>query len=227
MTELEKKLDYSFKNINLLITATTHSSYSNENKKKNSECNERLEFLGDSILGMTVANYLYRNHPEMSEGVMTRMRAELVCETSLANVAEQLDLGRYLLLGKGEEQGGGRTRKSIIADAVEAVIAAVFLDGGYDKASHIIYKYILDPVSEGKKLKTTDNKTELQELAQKKTGSTLTYCMVGESGPDHCKMFEFSVSLNGREIGIGSGRTKKEAEQAAAGNALKKLKNEA
>ena len=227
MLELEHKLEYEFHDRSLLFTALTHSSYSNENRKKNLECNERLEFLGDSVLGMTVANFLYRKYPGMAEGLMTRTRAELVCEQSLVKVAEQLDLGKYLLLGRGEELGGGRQRHSIIADAVEAVIAAVYLDGGYDKASRIIYKYILDPVAEGREVRMSDNKTELQELVQRKSGSVLTYEMTGESGPDHNKTFEFSAILNGETVGKGTGRTKKEAEQAAAGDALRKLKNEA
>lgn len=226
MEKLETKLGYEFKDKSLLSTALTHSSYANENKRKNLKNNERLEFLGDSVLGMTVANYLYRNRPDMPEGKMTRLRAELVCEQSLAKVAERLSLGEYMLLGKGEELGGGRTRPSITADAVEAVIAAVFLDGGYKCASELIYKYILKPFEAGQEFSDRDNKTELQEIIQRKSGQILTYENIGEEGPDHNKTFTFAVSLNGSVIGRGSGRNKKEAEQAAAGDALEKIGNE-
>lgn len=226
MEEIEAKLGYEFKDKELLKTALTHSSYANENKKRNLECNERLEFLGDAVLGMVVANYLFRGQQKMPEGQMTRLRAELVCEQSLARVAEELQLGSYLLLGKGEEQGGGRKRHSIIADAVEAVIAAVYLDGGYEKASGIIYKFIIEPMEKGIATLVTDYKTALQEFVQRKSGQVLAYNLVDQSGPDHDKVFTFSVSLNGEVVGTGSGKNKKEAEQAAAGDALRKLQNE-
>lgn len=226
MEEIEAKLGYEFKDKELLKTALTHSSYANENKKRNLECNERLEFLGDAVLGMVVANYLFRGQQKMPEGQMTRLRAELVCEQSLARVAEELQLGNYLLLGKGEEQGGGRKRHSIIADAVEAVIAAVYLDGGYEKASGIIYKFIIEPMEKGIAILVTDYKTALQEFVQRKSGQVLAYNLVDQSGPDHDKVFTFSVSLNGEVVGTGSGKNKKEAEQAAAGDALRKLQNE-
>ena len=226
MEEIEAKLGYEFKDKELLKTALTHSSYANENKKRNLECNERLEFLGDAVLGMVVANYLFRGQQKMPEGQMTRLRAELVCEQSLARVAEELQLGSYLLLGKGEEQGGGRKRHSIIADAVEAVIAAVYLDGGYEKASGIIYKFIIEPMEKGIATLVTDYKTALQEFVQRKSGQVLAYNLVDQSGPDHDKVFTFSVSLNGEVEGTGSGKNKKEAEQAAAGDALRKLQNE-
>ena len=226
MEEIEAKLGYEFKDKELLKTALTHSSYANENKKRNLECNERLEFLGDAVLGMVVANYLFRGQQKMPEGQMTRLRAELVCEQSLARVAEELQLGSYLLLGKGEEQGGGRKRHSIIADAVEAVIAAVYLDGGYEKASGIIYQFIIEPMEKGIATLVTDYKTALQEFVQRKSGQVLAYNLVDQSGPDHDKVFTFSVSLNGEVVGTGSGKNKKEAEQAAAGDALRKLQNE-
>lgn len=227
MKGLEEKLGYEFKDKSLLMTALTHSSYANENRKRNIKDNERLEFLGDSILGVTVASYLYKNRPDLPEGRMTRLRAELVCEQSLARVAEKLELGKYMHLGKGEEQGGGRKRPSITADAVEAVIAALYLDGGYNRAGSFISRYILEPFEEGQELSDRDNKTELQEIVQRKSGQVLTYELTGEDGPDHNKTFTFSVSLNDKVIGTGSGHNKKEAEQAAAGEALRKMRNDA
>ena len=213
MKELEKKLNYTFKNSELLKNALTHSSYANENRAEGISSNERLEFLGDSVLGFVTAKHLYSMQPTLSEGKMTRLRAELVCEQSLHGVALDLDLGRYLRMGHGEEKNGGRTRPSILADAVEAVIAAMFLDGGIAAPESFIERMILSPESI-EAHHAADYKTELQELVQQKSG---------ESGPDHAKVFSASVSLNGEVIGEGSGRTKKEAEQAAACQALKKL----
>ena len=222
MKELEKKLNYTFKNSELLKNALTHSSYANENRAEGISSNERLEFLGDSVLGFVTANHLYSMQPTLSEGKMTRLRAELVCEQSLHGVALDLDLGRYLRMGHGEEKNGGRTRPSILADAVEAVIAAMFLDGGIAAPESFIERMILSPESI-EAHHAADYKTELQELIQQKNGQVLTYAPTGESGPDHAKVFSASVSLNGEVIGEGSGRTKKEAEQAAACQALKKL----
>ena len=222
MKELEKKLNYTFKNSELLKNALTHSSYANENRAEGISSNERLEFLGDSVLGFVTAKHLYFMQPTLSEGKMTRLRAELVCEQSLHGVALDLDLGRYLRMGHGEEKNGGRTRPSILADAVEAVIAAMFLDGGIAAPESFIERMILSPESI-EAHHAADYKTELQELIQQKNGQVLTYAPTGESGPDHAKVFSASVSLNGEVIGEGSGRTKKEAEQAAACQALKKL----
>ena len=222
MKELEKKLNYTFKNSELLKNALTHSSYANENRAEGISSNERLEFLGDSVLGFVTAKHLYSMQPTLSEGKMTRLRAELVCEQSLHGVALDLDLGRYLCMGHGEEKNGGRTRPSILADAVEAVIAAMFLDGGIAAPESFIERMILSPESI-EAHHAADYKTELQELVQQKSGQVLTYAPTGESGPDHAKVFSASVSLNGEVIGEGSGRTKKEAEQAAACQALKKL----
>lgn len=222
MKELEKKLNYTFKNSELLKNALTHSSYANENRAEGISSNERLEFLGDSVLGFVTAKHLYSMQPTLSEGKMTRLRAELVCEQSLHGVALDLDLGRYLRMGHGEEKNGGRTRPSILADAVEAVIAAMFLDGGIAAPESFIERMILSPESI-EAHHAADYKTELQELVQQKSGQVLTYAPTGESGPDHAKVFSASVSLNGKVIGEGSGRTKKEAEQAAACQALKKL----
>ena len=201
MEKLEKKLEYTFRNQALLQTALTHSSYANERKKAGVLCNERLEFLGDSVLGMITAEYLFRNEPEMPEGVMTRLRSELVCERSLAQVARELGLGELMLLGRGEENGGGRTRPSIIADAVEAVLAAVYLDGGIEPVKKVVNKYIFSR-AELIYEQTRDYKTELQELLQRDGAQDIAYKMVGETGPDHCKTFESAVLLNGEEIGL-------------------------
>ena len=221
MKTLEEKLGYSFQNRALLENALTHSSCANESRGK-LQSNERLEFLGDSILGMVVADHLYRNHPDLPEGVLTRTRAALVCEDSLVVVAEELGLGQYLRLGKGEEAGGGRNRPSIRADAVEAILAAVYLDGGIGSARKIIQKYILSREVAGL-TKPRDYKTALQELVQRESGQVLAYRLTGEEGPDHNKRFFVEVTLNGKSVGQGSGRSKKEAEQMAAKAAIEVL----
>lgn len=223
MEELERKLGYTFKDRTLLETALNHSSYANENRVEGLESNERLEFLGDSVLGQIVATHLFLICPKMPEGQMTRLRAELVCEQSLHAVAQKLDLGRYIKLGRGEEHTGGRQRESILADAVEAIIAAMYLDGGIEVAKHFIDEYILSGFEEEKVHTATDYKTALQEQVQRKAGQTLAYELVSESGPDHRKTFAMRVALNGRPIGEGSGRTKKEAEQNAAKAGLEAL----
>lgn len=220
MESLEAKLGYTFRDRSLLENALTHSSYANENKGTLGS-NERLEFLGDSILGMVTADFLYRNHPGLPEGEMTRKRAALVCEESLVEVAAQLDLGAYLKLGKGEEAGGGRERPSIRADAIEAILAAIYLDGGLKEAGKVIHRFILD--KEKEKGESRDHKTTLQELVQRESGQVLTYRLTGESGPDHAKVFTMEVDLNGKTVGSGSGRSKKEAEQMAAKAAIEKL----
>lgn len=224
MHTLEKKLGYHFQNISYLENALTHSSYANEHKASGIESNERLEFLGDSVLGMVVADYLYRNCPSLPEGDLTRLRAGLVCEGNLVLVAKELDLGSYLKLGKGEELGGGRTRPSIQADAVESVLAAVYLDGGISAARKLIQHFILDHISRVHQA-SKDNKTALQEIIQRKSGQVLTYELVGERGPDHAKTFCMEVKLNGETIGCGEGRSKKEAEQSAAAAAIEKLQS--
>ena len=210
MEALEEKLGYRFNQRALLENALTHSSYANENKARGCQSNERLEFLGDSVLGMVTADYLFRTHPDLPEGDLTRTRAALVCEGSLVEVAQQLNLGSYLKLGKGEDAGGGRERPSIVADAVEAVIAAVYLDGGIG--------------SEEEKSASRDYKTALQELVQRESGQVLGYQLIGAEGPDHAKIFSVEVDLNGTPIGKGKGRSKKEAEQNAAKAAIEKLK---
>ncbi|MBR4579487.1 MAG: ribonuclease III [Oscillospiraceae bacterium] len=219
MTVLEERLGHHFRDRTLLETALTHSSYANESREA-CLCNERLEFLGDSVLGVTVAEHLYRSYPDMPEGRMTRLRAELVCEQSLYLVAKKLDLGRYLRLGKGEERSGGSSRPSILSDAVEALIAAMYLDAGMDTASSFIHRYILSELGASEPGFSTDYKTALQETVQRHNGQVLSYELIGESGPDHNKTFEVQVLLNGRPLGKGKGRTKKEAEQLAAENAL-------
>ena len=220
--DLETAIGYRFNNITLLQKALTHSSYANERWHDSLKCNERLEFLGDSILGMVVAEHLYRNFPDRPEGELTRMRADMVCETSLAAIAGKLELGRHMLLGHGEEQGGGRERASILADAVESVIAACYLDGGMDAARGLIDRFVLCDVPVAR-LHNADYKTALQELVQQKKNQTLSYCLAGESGPDHHKQFVAQVSLNGHIVGQGAGTSKKRAEQEAAKAAIEAL----
>ena len=220
--DLESAIGYRFRNITLLQNALTHSSYANERWHDSLKSNERLEFLGDSILGMAVAEYLYKNFPDRPEGELTRMRADMVCEKTLASVAARIGLGQHLMLGNGEEQGGGRNRDSILADAVESVIAAAFLDGGMAAARQFIDRYILVEVPVTK-LHNADYKTALQELVQQKKNQVLTYTLIGESGPDHDKRFEVEVMLNGEVVGIGSGSSKKRAEQDAAHKAIDAL----
>lgn len=223
MTELEQKIGYCFKDSRLLQTALTHSSYANEKHKAGCECYERLEFLGDSILGFCTAEFLYRSAPVISEGQMTRERAEIVCEKSLYRVASSLDLGKCMRLGRGEEATGGRNRVSVLADMVEALIAAIYLDSGLTEAKSFINRFILIPeIIEASKI-SDDYKTALQEKIQEQSGSRIEYVQTGETGPDHNKTFTFEVFVNGEAMGRGSGRTKKEAEQNAARDALEKL----
>ena len=217
-------MGYAFKNKALLENALQHSSYANEHRGGGMRSNERLEFLGDAVLGVVTADYLFRKHPDLPEGDLTRLRAALVCEDSLHEVAQSLELGRHLKLGRGEEQGGGRRRPSILADATESVFAAVYLDGGMEAASELIHRVLLDKGrEEAVEERRRDFKTELQELVQRKSGSTLGYRLGGSSGPDHAKVFEAAVLLNGEVFSTGTGHSKKEAEQAAAGAALEKL----
>jgi len=224
MEMLEEKLQYTFRDRGLLSEALNHSSYANEHRNARVNSNERLEFLGDSVLGFVTAEFLFKTYGKLPEGDLTRIRAALVCEQSLYEVARSLELGQHLKLGKGEEAGGGRERQSILADATEAVFAAVYLDGGMEKARELIYRVLLSkaPAAEERK----DYKTTLQEIVQRKSGQMLTYHMVSESGPDHNKTFVFEVRLNDEKVGEGSGHSKKEAEQDAARAALKMLENE-
>ena len=225
MEELEQKLGYQFRDRALLSEALNHSSYANEHRALGEQSNERLEFLGDSVLGFVTAEFLFELHRDLPEGDLTRQRAALVCEQSLYEVAKMLDLGKCLKLGKGEDAGGGRTRPSILADATEAVFAAVYLDGGIEAASALIHRVLLDKEGEHAEELMQDYKTALQELVQRKSGQALSYRMVGESGPDHNKTFTAEVWLNGEGVGTGSGHSKKEAEQAAARAAIRRLKS--
>jgi len=222
LDELQEKLGYRFTDISLLITALTHSSYANENKKSGAVSNERLEFLGDSVLGMTVATLIYNDNEDLPEGKMTRLRAELVCEKSLAALAVKFRLGECILLGRGEEKGGGRGRPSILADLFEAVLAAVYLDGGFEPVFRLIGEH-LAPGADWKAPESTDYKTALQEMIQEKPGQTLSYSVTDERGPDHLKSFTVEVRRNGNFIAQGEGKSKKEAEQAAAKAALGEL----
>jgi ribonuclease-3 len=222
LKELQKRLGYNFKDLSLLHTALTHSSYANENRKNGETSNERLEFLGDSVLGMMVAALIYHGKPDMPEGQMTKLRAELVCEKNLNSLALSIGLGECLLLGRGEEKGGGRERPSLLADAVEAVLAAVYLDGGFKPVTRLIKKHFSQKLDQ-LETENTDYKTALQEVIQEKQGQILSYRVVNESGPDHLKSFTVEVLLNANVIGCGVGKSKKEAEQTAAKSALGKI----
>lgn len=219
---LEKIIGYEFKNVQLLSHALTHSSYANEKHWDKTRCNERLEFLGDAVLELVSSNFLFQNYPTMPEGEMTKLRASLVCEPTLAFCAEAISLGDYLLLGKGEDLTGGRTRPSVVSDAMEAMIGAIYLDGGLANAKEFIYRYILNDI-EHKQL-FYDSKTILQEMVQANYKESLSYELLKEEGPDHNKTFEVCVKLGGRVIGTGSGRSKKAAEQLAAYHGICLLK---
>ena len=224
MEQLEKRLGYVFSDRSYLDNALTHSSYANE-QPHSRRSNERLEFLGDAVLGFCAAKNLCRLYPDMPEGGLTRLRAELVCEASLHQVALALDLGSYIHLGKNEQCNGGRTRPSILADAVEAIIAAIFLDGGLEPAERFIEERILNDLRAGRRPVRTDYKTQLQELLQRSGGAAPVYSIVDQSGPDHDKTFTASVLLHDGATASGEGKSKKEAEQAAARAALALLEH--
>lgn len=217
--KFEEILNYKFKDRSLLVQALSHSSYANE-KKKSRVSNERLEFLGDSVLSIVVSQYLFEHLTHIAEGELTKLRASLVCEKSLYLFAKQIDLGKFILLGKGEENTGGRERTSILADAFEAVIAAIFLDGGLEAASKHILRFIPEDIQRLKKPAFSDFKTILQEIVQKNPEEKAEYVLAGEEGPDHDKRFVVEVHLNSNVIGEGIGKSKKEAEQMAAKQAL-------
>ena len=214
MKVFENNIQYTFKNISLLELALTHSSYANESKV-HMEYNERLEFLGDAVLQLVTSEKLYTENPDMPEGKMSKQRAALVCEEALAEYSKQIDLGRFMFLGKGEENTGGRERPSVLADAFEAVIGAIFLDGGIEPAKKFIRRFLDDAHHYNQ-----DFKTLLQEIIQKNPGGRLSYVVVGESGPDHDKSFAVEVRLDSNPIGTGTGKSKKQAEQQAAKEAL-------
>lgn len=215
----EDIIHYKFNNPQLLHEALSHSSYANENKKSR-RSNERLEFLGDSVLSVVVSQYLFEHYKNLPEGELTKIRASLVCEKALYNFAQQIDLGEYLFLGKGEENSGGRERTSILADAFEAVIAAIFLDGGLEAAKKHILSFIPKNLDVKKKITFNDYKTMLQEIIQQNPDEKVEYVLMDQSGPDHNKEFIVDVMLNSNIIGKGEGRSKKQAEQMAAKEAL-------
>lgn len=220
--ELQGKIGYQFQDETLLKQALTHSSFANEQKINKLNNYERLEFLGDAVLELVSSEFLYNENEDMPEGQLTRLRASMVCEPALAYCARDINLNSYILLGKGEEATGGRKRDSITSDVMEAVIGAIFLDGGIEKAKKFIYRFVLSDLED--KILFLDSKTLLQEEIQKKNTAQLRYELVGEEGPDHDKQFSVEAYLDGRLIGSGVGRTKKAAEQQAAYEALKKLK---
>ncbi len=223
--EFEEIIGYRFKNKDLLEQALSHSSYANE-KKRHGGSNERLEFLGDSVLSIVVSDYLYKNI-NVPEGDLTKMRASLVCEKSLFVFAKEIHLGEFILLGKGEENTGGRERPSILSDAFEAVIAAIYLDGGIEHAAKHILRFMPEDIKRTKKPVLSDFKTLLQEVVQKNPEEKVEYVLIGEEGPDHNKRFVVEVCLNSQVIGKGKGRSKKEAEQLAAKEALELMGYEA
>ncbi len=225
LMELQRRLEYRFLKEELLGHALTHSSYANEHHLKREGNNERLEFLGDAVLEMISSENLYRNHPNMPEGELTKLRASLVCEPTLAQCAKEIDLGSFLLLGKGEEATGGRERSSILSDAFEAVIGAIYLDGGFTNAKEFVERTVLSDV-ENRKL-FCDSKTILQELIQSDHKGTLSYRLISETGPEHMKRFTVCACLDETVLAKGEGKTKKAAEQEAAYRSILKLREEA
>lgn len=223
LENLEKTIGYEFKDKLLLKQALTHSSYANEQKIRKNKDYERLEFLGDAVLELVTSEFLFHDNPLMPEGKLTKMRSSLVCEPSLAGCAKEISLGNYLLLGKGEEATGGRFRESIISDVMEALIGALYLDGGFLAAKTFIHHFILRDYKN--RILFYDSKTVLQEMIQTKPGQTLSYDLIEEKGPDHNKEFVVQALLNGTIIGLGIGKTKKAAEQQAAYQAILSLSN--
>lgn len=219
MEVLQQNLGYKFKNIKLLENALTHSSYANEVRNGHTS-NERLEFLGDSVLSVIVADYLFNNFSDIPEGELTKLRASLVCEKSLCAFSREISLGDFLLLGKGEEKGGGRQRDSILADAFEAVLAAIYIDGGMDVARKYVLRFVKAELKNRDDEVFKDYKTALQEIIQRNPEENVTYILKSEHGPDHNKVFEVEVHLNSNIIGTGKGKNKKQAEQMAAKQAL-------
>lgn len=219
MSSLEEKLGYKFKNPQLLENALTHSSYANE-VRNGVTSNERLEFLGDSVLSIIVSDHIYKKFPKLPEGELTRMRASLVCEKSLCGFSRELEVGRFLKLGKGEDKGGGRERDSILADAFEAILAAIYLDGGMEPARKHALRFVLRELDHTEDEVFKDYKTALQEIIQRNPEEAVSYILTGESGPDHNKRFTVEVHLNSNVIGTGEGKNKKQAEQMAAKQAL-------
>ena len=223
LSDLEKKIGYRFREFSLLEHAMRHSSFCNEQKMSRLMNNERLEFLGDAVLELVTSEYLFLNNPTMPEGEATRKRASMVCEQTLALCAKEIDLGTYLYLGKGEELTGGRDRASVTSDALEALIGAIYLDGGFTSAKEFVEKFVLNGIEE--KQLFFDSKTIFQEMMQSITTEQIHYELVGEEGPDHCKTFMVELFVGQRSAGKGTGKSKKAAEQAAAYDAIMKLKH--
>ncbi|MCI8741630.1 MAG: ribonuclease III [Lachnospiraceae bacterium] len=224
LSGLEQRIGYRFQDRTLFVKALTHSSYVNEHKMDKLQCNERLEFLGDAVLEIVSSEFLYEKFPEKPEGELTRIRASMVCEPTLAFCADGIELGSYLRLGRGEDSTGGRQRHSVVSDAMEALIGAIYLDGGFANAKEFIHSFVLNDM-EHKQL-FYDSKTILQEMVQAEARHNVEYLLLKEEGPDHNKTFEVSALLDGREIGRGSGRTKKAAEQVAAYHGILLLRGE-
>lgn len=224
LQELENKIGYRFRDFSYLEHAMRHSSFCNEQKMNRLENNERLEFLGDAVLELVSSEFLYMNYPTMPEGEATRKRASMVCEQTLALCAKEIDLGNYLFLGKGEELTGGRDRASVTSDALEALIGAIYLDGGFTSAKEFVEKYVLNGIEE--KQLFFDSKTIFQEMMQSITTEPIRYELIGEEGPDHCKTFMVELFVGDRSAGKGNGKSKKAAEQAAAYDAIIKIKRE-
>lgn len=222
LEELERRIGYQFKDLSLLKRAITHSSYTNEQKINKSGDYERLEFLGDAVLELVSSSFLFHEYEDMPEGKLTKLRSSMVCEPALAYCARELEIGKFLLLGRGEDATGGRNRESITSDVMEAITGAIYLDGGFDKASEFIHKFILSDL-ENKKL-FYDAKSVLQEIIQSKNEGELHYELIGEEGPEHDKVFSVNAMLSESIIGTGKGHTKKAAEQQAAYEAILKLK---
>ncbi len=224
MAALESVLNYTYNENNHLILAMTHSSYANENKHERLHSNERLEFLGDAVLNIIISDFIYKTYPSLAEGELTKARASIVCEPSLAKCANTLELGKYLMLGKGEENTGGRTRISILSDAFEAVIGSIYIDGGMEKAREFVLSVMKETIKSAiNGASFIDYKTQLQEAVQKMGDQKIQYEIVEEKGPDHNKLFAVQVKIADKAMGYGEGKSKKEAEQNAASMALVKL----
>ena len=227
LNEVQDKIGYIYNDVSLLKEALTHSSYANEHRVDNIKDNERLEFLGDAILDLIISEYLFKKHPKMPEGDLSKLRASIVCEASLAQVAKEMNFGDYILLGKGEEMTGGRERASILADGFEALTGALFIDGGFESAKKFLTETLVKKVEKVKSLEDiyTDYKTLLQECVQKHSSNPISYKVVAEEGPDHDKHFKVEVCHDENCLGTGTGKSKKEAEQDAAKSALNNYKN--
>lgn len=224
ITELQEKISYNFVNSSVLKEALTHSSYANEKKGEAISHNERLEFLGDSVLSIVISDYLFTNHRDLPEGDLTKIRSKIVCESTLAECSRKIKLGHYMYFGKGEEMTGGRERTSILADAYEALIAAIYRDGGIKEAEKFILGQMMNSIKNSINGKIfIDYKTHLQEIVQVKKNNRIKYEIIKEKGPDHCKIFCTNVLLNDEIIGFGEGRSKKESEQNAAKMALERV----